>query len=91
MQLEFHSSIAIEVNKDQRGSLGKRMCEEENDQQGELVQGGASSSNDFGVKKIQGDHNEKNEYVWLEWQRFLKNPISSLMKFSSWKLPWLTS
>ncbi|CAO3699947.1 hypothetical protein CU097_010005 [Rhizopus azygosporus] len=90
-KLEFHSSIAIEVNKDQRGSLGKRMCEEENDQQGELVQGGASSSNDFGVKKIQGDHNEKNEYVWLEWQRFLKNPISSLMKFSSWKLPWLTS
>lgn len=51
MQLEFHSSIAIEVNKDQRGSLGKRMCEEENDHQGELGEDGASDSSDFGVKR----------------------------------------
>jgi hypothetical protein len=53
------------------------MCKEENDHQGELGEGDASSSSDFGVKKTQGDHNEKkkNEYIWLEWQRFLNDPL----------------
>jgi hypothetical protein len=67
MQLEFRSSIATEVNEDQRQNLGKRMREEEDDHQSQLGEGGANNSSDVGEKKIQEDHNDKDENIWLEW------------------------